>query len=160
MPETGLIFWMLLAFGILFFILAKYGWPVITRMIGERTNYINNSVKVADEANRQMENIKVETAKILANAQQEQLKMLQEASEMRKQIIQDAKEKAQIEAKKQIDEVKHQIQLEKEKSLNDLKKQVAILSIDIAEKVIRSDFENDKKQSDMVDKLLKEITLN
>src|SRR5574344_2116499 len=155
MPETGLIFWMQLAFGILFFILAKFGWPVITRMIDKRTSYINDSVKAANEANRQMENIKVETAKLLANAQQEQLKILGEASELRNQIIQEAKEKAQVEAQKQIEDAKRQIQLEKEKSLDEIKKQVAGLSVDIAERVLRSDLENDKKQSDMIDKLLK-----
>lgn len=160
MPETGLIFWMLLAFGILFFVLAKFGWPVVTRAIEKRTNYINDSVKAADEANRQLENVKVETAKILANAQQEQLKILNEAAELRNQIVEEAKEKAQIEAKKTIEEAKRQIQLEKEKSIDDLKRQVAELSVDIAEKVLRSDLENDKKQSEMIEKLLNEVTLN
>ena len=160
MPETGLIFWMLLAFGILFFVLAKFGWPVVTRSIEKRTNYINDSVKAADEANRQLENVKVETAKILANAQQEQLKILNEAAELCDQIVEEAKEKAQIEAKKTIEEAKRQIQIEKEKSIDDLKRQVAELSVDIAEKVLRSDLENDKKQSEMIEKLLNEVTLN
>lgn len=160
MPETGLLFWMLLAFGILFFVLAKFAWPVVTRMIDKRTNYINDSVKTADEVNRQLENVKDETAKILANAQQEQLRILNEAAEMRNQIVQEAKDKAQVEAKKVIDEAKRQIQLEKEKSIDDLKRQVAELSVDIAEKVLRSDLENDKKQSEMIEKLLNEVTLN
>lgn len=160
MPETGLIFWMLLAFGILFFILAKFGWPVVTRAIEKRTNYINDSVKAADEANRQLENVKAETAKILANAQQEQLKILNEAAELRMQIVQEAKTQAQVEAQKTIEEAKRQIRIEKEKSLDELKRQVAELSVDIAEKVLRSDLGNDKKQSEMIEKLLNEITLN
>ncbi|MGN0186712.1 MAG: F0F1 ATP synthase subunit B [Paludibacteraceae bacterium] len=160
MPETGLIFWMLLAFGILFFVLAKFGWPVITRMVNKRTNYINDSVKAADEANQRLENVKIETEALLAKAQQEQLRILGEASELRNQIIQDAKDKAHAEAQKTIEEAKRQIQIEKEKSLADLKKQVAELSVDIAEKVLRSDLENGKKQSEIINKLLSEITLN
>ena len=98
MPETGLVFWMLLAFGIVFLILAKFGWPVITGMVEKRSNFINDSVKAAEEANKQLENIKIETEAILAKAQQEQMRILNEASELRNQIIQEAKENALVES--------------------------------------------------------------
>ena len=160
MPETGLVFWMLLAFGIVFFILAKFGWPIITGMVEKRSVFINDSVKAAEEANKQLENIKIETAAILANAQQEQMKILNEASELRTQIIQEAKENAIVESQKIIENAKRQIQLEKEKSLEAMKNQIAELSLDIAEKVLRADLQKDTRQSEMIDKLLNEITLN
>ena len=125
MPETGLVFWMLLAFGIVFFILAKFGWPVITGMVEKRSNFINDSVKAAEEANKQLENIKIETEAILAKAQQEQMRILNEASELRNQIIQDAKENALVESQKIIEDAKRQIQIEKEKSLNEMKGPIA-----------------------------------
>ena len=105
MPETGLLFWMLLAFGIVFLILAKFGWPVITGMVEKRTSFINESVKSAEEANKQLENIKIETAAIIAKAHEEEVKILKEAAEMRKQIIQDAKNAASEEAKKIVESV-------------------------------------------------------
>lgn len=160
MPETGLLFWMLLAFGILFFVLAKFGWPVVTRMIDKRTNYINDSVKAADEANRQLNNVKEETAKILAEARQEQLRILNEAAELRNQIVQEAKAEAQAQAQQTIEEAKRQIQIEKEKSVDELKRQVAELSVDIAEKILRNNLETNKQQTALIDKLLSEITLN
>ncbi len=160
MPETGLVFWMLLAFGIVFFILAKFGWPVITGMVEKRSNFINDSVKAAEEANKQLENIKIETEAILAKAQQEQMKILNEASELRNQIIQEAKENALVESQKIIEDAKRQIQIEKEKSLNEMKGQIAELSVDIAEKVIRADLRKENQQSELIDKLLDEITLN
>ncbi|MBQ7389149.1 MAG: F0F1 ATP synthase subunit B [Paludibacteraceae bacterium] len=160
MPETGLVFWMLLAFGIVFFILAKFGWPVITGMVEKRSNFINDSVKAAEEANKQLENIKIETEAILAKAQQEQMRILNEASELRNQIIQDAKENALVESQKIIEDAKRQIQIEKEKSLNEMKGQIAELSVDIAEKVIRADLRKENQQSELIDKLLNEITLN
>lgn len=160
MPETGLVFWMLLAFGIVFFILAKFGWPVITGMVEKRSNFINDSVKAAEEANKQLENIKIETEAILAKVQQEQMRILNEASELRNQIIQDAKENALVESQKIIEDAKRQIQIEKEKSLNEMKGQIAELSVDIAEKVIRADLRKENQQSELIDKLLNEITLN
>ncbi len=160
MPETGLVFWMLLAFGIVFFILAKFGWPVITGMVEKRSNFINDSVKAAEEANKQLENIKIETEAILAKAQQEQMRILNEASELRNQIIQEAKENALVESQKIIEDAKRQIQIEKEKSLNEMKGQIAELSVDIAEKVIRADLRKENQQSELIDKLLNEITLN
>ena len=160
MPETGLVFWMLLAFGIVFFILAKFGWPVITGMVEKRSNFINDSVKAAEEANKQLENIKIETEAILAKAQQEQMRILNEASELRNQIIQEARENALVESQKIIEDAKRQIQIEKEKSLNEMKGQIAELSVDIAEKVIRADLRKENQQSELIDKLLNEITLN
>lgn len=160
MPETGLVFWMLLAFGIVFFILAKFGWPVITGMVEKRSNFINDSVKAAEEANKQLENIKIETEAILAKAQQEQMRILNEASELRNQIIQEAKENALVESQKIIEDAKRQIQIEKEKSLNEMKGQIAELSVDIAEKIIRADLRKENQQSELIDKLLNEITLN
>lgn len=160
MPETGLVFWMLLAFGIVFFILAKFGWPVITGMVEKRSNFINDSVKTAEEANKQLENIKIETEAILAKAQQEQMKILNEASELRNQIVQEAKANALVESQKIIEDAKRQIQIEKEKSLNEMKSQIADLSVDIAEKIIRADLRKENQQSELIDKLLNEITLN
>jgi len=160
MPETGLVFWMLLAFGIVFFILAKFGWPIIIGMVEKRSDFINDSVKAAEEANKQLKNIKMETAAILVQAQQEQMKILTEASELRSQIIQEAKENAIVESQKIIEDAKRQIQIEKEKSLNEVKCQIAELSVDIAEKILRADLQDDKRHSEMIDKLLNEITLN
>lgn len=159
MPEMGLVFWMLLAFGILFAILSKFAWPMITRMIDERTAYINNSVKAAEEANRQLENVKAESARLLADAQQDQMKILNEAAEIRNQIVAEAKEKAEVEAQKMIDDARRQIEAEKEKSLAMMRKQVAELSVEIAEKVLRANLENDARQSDTIDKMLNEIEL-
>ena len=87
-------------------------------------------MKAAEEANKQLENIKIETEAILVKAQQEQMRILNEASELRNQIIQDAKENALVESQKIIEDAKRQIQIEKEKSLNEMKGQIAELSVD------------------------------
>ena len=156
-PETGLLFWMLLAFGIVFFVLAKYGWPVIINMVDERSEFINKSIKTAEEAQLQLENIKFTSENILSEARQQQMSILEEASVLKKKIIDEAKNEANTQADKIILQAKEAIQKEKELVLEDLKKQVAILSIEIAEKVIRQQLSNQGEQQKLVDKLLEEI---
>ena len=93
-PETGLLFWMLLAFGVVFFVLAKYGWPVIVGMVEKRSDFINESVRVAEEAKLQLDNIKATSDAIINEARQKQMEILQQAAEMKEKMIEDAKTKA------------------------------------------------------------------
>ena len=62
-PDPGLLIWMLITFGVVFFILAKYGFPVVIKMVDERKAYIDNSLKAAREANEQLANVKQEKRK-------------------------------------------------------------------------------------------------
>lgn len=157
-PDIGLVFWMLLSFVIVLFVLTKYGFPVITKMVNERKNYIDQSLKAADEANAQLANIKTEGEALIAKAREEQVKILNEAAATRDKIVEKAKEEAQVAAKKQLDEVRIQIQSEKDEAIRQVRREIATLSIDIAEKVIRKDLDKDKAQMDFIDRMLDEIS--
>ncbi len=157
-PDIGLVFWMLLSFVIVLFVLTKYGFPVITKMVNERKNYIDQSLKAADEANAQLANIKTEGEALIAKAREEQVKILNEAAATRDKIVEKAKEEAQLAAKKQLDEVRIQIQSEKDEAIRQVRREIATLSIDIAEKVIRKDLDKDKAQMDFIDRMLDEIS--
>jgi F-type H+-transporting ATPase subunit b len=156
LPETGLVFWMLIVFGIVFFILAKWGWPVITHMAEKRADFIDRSVKSAKEANRQMENVKAEMQLLIDNSREEQGKILKEAALYRKTIILEAKQKAQIEAAKLIEDARTQMQIERENMLNEIRVQIAGLSVMIAEKVIRNELSNENKQMAVLEKMFLE----
>ena len=158
MPDSGLLFWMLLSFSIVFFVLAKFGFPVITKMVEERKQYIDHSLVVAKEANTQLANIKAEGESILAKANEEQMRILKEANEARERIVREAKEQARVEGDKLLAEVRRQIQTEKEEAIRDIRRQVAVLSVDIAEKVIRKNLNTDKEQMQMIDRMLDELT--
>ena len=158
-PVSGLLFWMLLSFGIVFFVLAKYGFPVITGMVDKRKEYIDHSLVVAKEANEQLANIKAEGESILAKANEEQVRILKEAAEARERIVREAKEQARVEGGKILADVRRQIQMEKEDAIRDIRRQVAILSVDIAEKVIRKNLDTDKEQMEMIDRMLDELTI-
>lgn len=158
-PDIGLLFWMVLCFVIVLFILGKFAWPVITGMIAERGEYIENSLLAAKEANEKLQNIKAESEKILAEAKNEQMKILHEATKVKEQIISEAKTKAETEAAKIIDGAKANIQQEKENAIKDIRAQVAELSVEVAEKVIRKQLSSEESQIEMINKMLDEINI-
>ena len=159
-PETGLLFWMLLAFGVVFFILAKYGWPVIVGMVEKRSDFINESVRVAEEAKLQLDNIKATSEAIINEARQKQMEILQQTSEMKEKMIEDAKTKATAEAEKIIESARISIQKEKNEAMKDVRSQVVTLSLDIAEKVVRQKLSDQKEQVTLIEKLMDEVSIS
>ncbi|MDD4589446.1 MAG: F0F1 ATP synthase subunit B [Parabacteroides sp.] len=155
-PDSGLLFWMLLCFGIVFFVLAKFGFPVIIKMVNERKEYIDHSLVVAKEANEQLVNLKAEGETILAKAREEQVRILNEAVATRERVISEAKTQAQIEGSKMLEEVKLQIKAEKDDAIRDIRRQVAVLSVNIAEKVLRKNLDSEDEQTEMIERLLDE----
>ncbi len=156
-PDSGLLFWMLVVFGIVFFVLAKYGWPIITRMIDERKQYIDDSLAAAQAANEKLAHIQEESALLLKQAREEQARILAEAVDMRNRMVDQAKAEATAEGQKILEETKRQIEIEKEDAFRDIRRQVGLLSVEIAEKVLRKTLNNDKEQMEMIDRMLDEI---
>ena len=133
LPESGLLFWMLLSFLVVFVVLAKYGFPVIVKMVEERKAYIDHSMEVAREANEKFSKLKEDTEALIASANKEQGRIVREAMLEREKIIADARKQAETVAQKELDEVRKQIQQEKEEAIRAIRRQVAELSVDIAE---------------------------
>jgi len=156
LPDTGLLFWMALSFGIVFFVVAKWGFPVIIRMVEERKAYIDKSLQTADEVNRQFAEIKVRCEALLEEARGKQLAMLRETALSKDQILTDAKETARREAQKIVEASQKQVRLEREAVLTDLQSQVALIAIDIAGKVLRDHLKEGGHQMEFVERLLKE----
>ncbi|MDR0682451.1 MAG: F0F1 ATP synthase subunit B [Dysgonamonadaceae bacterium] len=156
-PDPGLLFWMLVSFGIVFFVLAKFGFPIIVKMVEERKAYIDQSLESAKQANEQLKGIQEESERILNEAREEQVRILKEASEMRTKIINEAKEQTHLEAGKIMEEAKANIQKEKEMAMRDIHNQIAVLSIHIAEKILRKNLNNESAQLELAGKLLNEI---
>lgn len=156
LPDAGLLFWMLIAFGIVFFILAKYGFPAITSMIDKRNSYINDSLKKAKEVNAKLENIKNECESLLKTAHEEQIKIMRETAVMREKLLSDARDKAEAEGRKMITEAKRVIEEEKYGAISDIRNKIAEISIAIAEKIIRKELSGDKEQNAYIDKMIEE----
>lgn len=155
-PDIGLLFWMIVCFGIVFFVLAKFGFPIIVKMVEERKKFIDDSLNSAKEANERLAGIVKESEDIIKHSRDEEIRILKEANEIKAKIIAEAKEQAQIEVAKMIAESKQAIEKEKEKAMNDINNAIAELSISIAEKIIKKQFEKDDEQRAFVDKLILE----
>ena len=106
LPDSGLLFWMLLSFGVVFVVLAKYGFPVITKMVEERRAYIDQSLEVARQANAQLAKLKEESDALIAAANKEQGRIMREAMHERDKIIVEARKHAEALAQKELDDVK------------------------------------------------------
>ena len=157
-PDLGLLFWMLLAFLVVFGILAKYGFPAITNMVDERNRYIDESLRKAHEAQERLANIEKEGESILQEAREKQAQILKEAAETRDAIVEQAQAKARSEGARLLDEAKMAIEQEKKTAIADIRQQVATLSVDIAEKVLRKNLKDDKSQMDLIDRMLDEVS--
>ena len=157
-PDFGLLFWMVIIFGLVFVLLAKFGFPIITDMVDQRSAKIAQSLKDADEIQARMAEWKVEQAQMLEQARREQSAILREATETKAKIIADAKEAAKAEADKILADAKLQIAAEKESALRDVRKEVALLGVQVAEKVLRHELQDEGNQRAFIDQLVDEAS--
>ena len=157
-PDFGLLFWMVVIFGIVFFLLAKFGFPVITKAVQTRSDHIADSLKAAEQAQAQLENMAQEQQKMIEETRLEQSRILKEASEARESIIAQAKEDAAEEAKKLLEHAKVEIAAERESAIRDIRRQVAMISVEVAEKIVRKDLDAAGGQQDLLDRMVEEAS--
>lgn len=153
-PDPGLLFWMLLAFVVVFFVLAKFGFSAILNMVDERNKYIDESLAKAHEASERLENIKQEGEAILQEARAQQAAILKEAAQSRDAIMEQARGKAREESCRIIEEAKAEIENEKQSAIDDIRNQVVTLSVEIAEKILHAKLDDDKAQMDLINRML------
>lgn len=156
-PDFGLLFWMLVSFLVVFFLLAKYGFPAILGAVEERKNFIDESLKNAREANEKLAGVKAESEKLLREAREKQAQIIKEAMATRDSIVAEARDKAQAEGRQLLEEAKKQIDAEKDNALRDIRSQVADLSVQIAEKVIRRQLSGDGEQEKYIERMLEDV---
>ena len=157
LPESALLFWMTIIFAIVFFILAKFGFPVITGMVEKRNKRIADSLEAARIAEEALSHLQVEKDRILSETLAQQNKLMQEAAQERDKMIAQAQEKARVEAQKILDDARARIQEEKEAAVQEVRKEVAMISLTIAEKLVRKELSSDASQKELADRLLDEM---
>ena len=157
LPDSGLLFWMTIIFVIVFLVLAKFGFPVITDMVEKRTRRIEDALAAARKAEEAIAHLSEEQEIIVAQTKAQQAKMLQEAAAERDKMIAAAQVQAAAEAQKLIEDARSRINEEKEAALKEARKELAIISLAISEKVVRNKLSDDKAQRDLVDRLVDEL---
>ena len=158
-PDVGLLFWTLVSFIILYIILRKFAWGPILGAVKEREESIKAALDAADNAKKEMENLKADNEKILNEAKTEREAMLKEAREMKSKLISDAENEAKAKAKTMVEAAKTAIQNEKNSAMNELKNTVVDLSVGIAEKLISEELADKDKQLKMIEEILDDSKL-
>ncbi len=158
-PDIGLVFWTTVCFAILLFILGKFAWKPILEAVKERENSIETALQRAEAAKDEMARLTNENEALLKQARVERDLILQEARKVKDQIISEAKESANTEGHRMIEMARLEINNQKAIAMADVKNQVASLSLEIAEKILNKQFEDQKKQDELVAQLLKEVKL-
>lgn len=156
-PDSGLLFWMILSFGIVFVILSRYGFPVIIKAVEQRKEYIDRSLESARQANEQLADIQTKGAKILAEAKEQQNAILKEAMAEKEQIISEARQKAIAETHLQVEEATRQISEEKNRAIREVRAEIADLSVAIAEKIMKEKISRDDEQQNIINRLIEEM---
>lgn len=159
-PDLGLIFWTLVTFLLLVFLLGKFAWKPILKMVNEREASIEEALKAAERARDEMKSLQADNEAILKEAREERERILKEAREMKNKIVSDAKDAASAEAEKAVTSAKAAIEAEKAAAVAELKNQAAVLSIQVAEKVLGRELSAENKQTEMISKMIDEVKFN
>lgn len=159
-PGLGVIFWMLVSFGILVLILVIWGWPVILKALNQREKDINDALSAAEKVREEMAGLKAKNEELLKEAKAERDEMLRNARLTSEQILEDARAKAVVEADRIVESARENINYEKLKAMHDLKNQIATLSIDIAEKLIKAELSDKKRADEIMTRELENAHLN
>ncbi len=156
-PDFGLVFWMFVAFGVLFLVLWRFAWPIILKTVDSRADLIDKGVEYAQEAKEQLDNARQQADSFLNEARRQQADMLREADRMKTQIIEQARKEAQTAAAKEMENAKIQIQQQQKEAQQQFRNQVSNFAFDIAGKIIGQQMSADKAQEQFVDKMLDQL---
>jgi len=159
-PSAGLIFWQLFGFLALLFILVKFAWKPMLASLAEREASIDGALKLAEQARNEMSNLKAENEKLLQEARLERDVILSKAHEASLKMIEDAKTESSRQGALLIESAKAVIETEKKAALTEVKNQVALLTLEVTEKLLRKKLGDDKAQVELVDQFIKDLKLN
>lgn len=156
-PDSGLVFWVSLAFLTVLFVLAKWGFPVIIRSLEERKLRIDSSLENAAEVERRLSQVKSEVEQLRLEAQTQSREIVHQANTLKDEILSKAKQSAEQEARRIISEAKLQAQLEREAILADARSEVALLAASLTEKILREELKSQPTRLDVAMRLMSEV---
>lgn len=159
-PDFGLVAWTLLAFLVVFFILAKYAWPAIIGGLKAREQGISDAIASAEKVKAEMATLKSENETLLAKAREERATMIKEAKETADKMVADAKERAKSEYDRILADAQQAINQQKMAALTEVKNQVGTLVVEVSEKILRKELSDKQQQEKYIKELAGDIKLN
>ena len=159
-PGIGLIFWTSVVFIILIILLKKFAWKPILEAVEKRSNSIEEALNASEKAKAELTELNEEKDKLRKQALADRDALLKEAAATKAKIVSDAKAQAKQETEIILTNAREVIKNEKMAAITELKNQVALLSLDIAEKIVKEQLTSSDKQKALVDNLVKDVNLN
>lgn len=156
-PSSGLLFWMVLIFGIVFFILAKFGFPVITSMVERRNDYISQSLEDAARAREELAGLRQNCDRMLEQTRHQQADLLDQARKSSQQMIEDAKADAGRQAAQILANAKAEIEVSKREAVADVRNRIVDLAVAMSEKILRASLSDDASQKALIQRLMSEV---
>ena len=145
---------------ILILLMRKFAWKPILNSLQEREEGIESAINLAEQARKEIAELKSANENLLKEARVERDNIIKDAKETANKMVEDAKNNAKVEAEKVLTSARHTIELEKAAAISELRLHVASLSIEIAEKIVRTELSSDDKQKALANKLAEDINLN
>ncbi|MGO4710772.1 F0F1 ATP synthase subunit B [Chryseobacterium sp. 2TAF14] len=159
-PSIGNIFWTAVVFLLLVVLLKAFAWKPILSAVKTREDNIQDALNQAKLAKKEMETLKADNERIMREAKIERDAILKEAREIKDRIVAEAKDAAKSEGDKLIEAAKQTIAAEKNAAMADIKSQIGILSVNIAESILKQKLENTEAQNELVQNYLNKSNLN
>lgn len=158
--SSGLFIIQTLIFLVLMLLLGKFAWKPILNAINDREVSIQDALNQAQLARKEMEQLKSDNERIIRAAKAERDGILKEAREIKDQIVGEAKNAAKSESDKIIFAARQTIQAEKAAAMADVKSQIGLLSVNIAEAILKQKLDSNTAQEDLVDSYINDSNLN
>jgi F-type H+-transporting ATPase subunit b len=154
--DTTLLWGTLVVFGLFSWILARYAWGPLLKIVGEREKAIREHVEGAERAAAEAKDVLTKHQEMLRAAGRERDQMLKDALKDAEKLRVELAEKARSEADRVVGRARDQIQREKEQAIGDLRAQVADIAVEAASRIVKSSLTREA-QKKLVDEYIKEL---
>ncbi len=154
--DPGLFVWTILTFLLLVFILAKFAWKPLLKMLQDREDMVRSSLEDAEKAKSELERLNEESEAIMAKARSEAQSILADGKAAAEKVKDDIIAKSKEQANKIREDAGNQIQVEKDKAISEIKKEVVNLTLSVAEKLIQKNL-SDADNKSLIEKSLKKV---
>jgi F-type H+-transporting ATPase subunit b len=150
-PIPGLMIWTLISFGITFYVLRRFAFGPIQKIIDERRQRIRESIQEAERARSEARKLLEEHKELRAQARGEAEGILAEARRVADSMAQRVKEETEADRQRRLEETRKQIEAETARALEQIRSEVASLALVAAEKVTRKALDRDDQKQLIAD---------
>ena len=155
--DPGMAIWTWIVFFLVLFVLYRFAWKPILRLLEEREARIRKSLEDAEEARRLLEETINRQKDVLEQAHGEAIDIIQKARESAQNVAMEIEKRAMHEAERTIEGAKNAIENERERAVKELRKEAASLAVTAAGRLIRENLDDERNRK-LVDAYIREVS--